>query len=130
MENHKHNVNYITFVQSSIVYIGISTHPVPPSKTPSPSFFPSPLPPLNQRTVQVSSFLGIVCIGVSTAPSKTPLPSFFLSPPPLNLLTVQVPLFKQSPLYIGFSWPPPPAPKSRIFKIFFILNTILSFKSN
>ena len=66
-------------------------------------------------------------------PSKTPLPSFLPSPP-LNLQTVQAPLFKYCPLYIGFSWTPPP--KSWIFqwapKISkcFILNPILSFKSN
>ena len=67
-------------------------------------------------------------------PSKTP--PLFLAKPPLNQQTVQAPSFLgNSPLYIGFLWTPPP-PKSQIFqwtaKIlkFFILNTILSFKSN
>ena len=74
----------------------------------------------------------IVCIGVSMPPSKPPPPlSYKVSP--LNLKTVQAPLFKQSPLYIGFSWT---LPKSGIFKWpskiwkFFFFNTILSFKSN
>ena len=34
-------------------------------------------------------------------PSKTP-PPLFLAKPPLNQQTVQAPLFRQSPLYIGF----------------------------
>ena len=46
-----------------------------------------------------------VCIGVSTPPSKTP-PPIFCQVPPLNLQTIQAPLFRQSPLYIGFSWTP------------------------
>ena len=60
--------------------------------------------------------------------NTTPL---FLAKPHLNRQTVQVPLFRQSPLYIGFLWT---HPKSRIFqwspKIlkFFILNTILLLK--
>ena len=72
----------------------------------------------------------IVCIGVSP-----PLPCFVK--PPLNWQTVQGPLFMQSlSLYWFFVNPPPPAPKTWSFqwtpKIlkFFILNTILSFKSN
>ena len=38
------------------------------------------------------------------------LPSFnivCITKHPLNLQTVQAPLFRQSPLYIGFSWTPP-----------------------
>ena len=46
----------------------------------------------------------IVCIDVST-PLKNTTP-YFLHSPLLYLQTVQAPLFKQSPLYIGFSWTP------------------------
>ena len=42
-----------------------------------------------------------MCVGVSTPTSFLP------SPPPLNLQTVQTPIFRQSPVYIGFSWNPP-----------------------
>ena len=76
----------------------------------------------------------IVCIGVSTPPSKILLPSFLPSPP-LNLQTVQAPLFRQSPPYILVFRAHPP-PKNQIFQLtpktlkLFILNPILSFKSN
>ena len=51
----------------------------------------------------------IVCIWVSTTPKIT-TPSFLSSPPPpLNLQTVQAPLFRQFPLYIDFSLPLPPS---------------------
>ena len=47
----------------------------------------------NLPTVCFKMMLSSVCIGVST-PSKTPPPSFLPSiPPPLNLQTVQAPLF-------------------------------------
>ena len=84
--------------------------------------------PLLKNTFQII----IVCIGVST-PSKKPSPLSCQAPHLLDLQTVQVPLFKRSPLYIGFSWT---LSKSAIFQWnpktskFFILNTILSFKSN
>ena len=46
----------------------------------------------------------IVCIGVSTLlPLKNTTLSLLPSSP-LKYATVQDPLFKQSPLYIGFSW--------------------------
>ena len=51
--------------------------------------------------------------GINPPPSKTPHPSFLPSLPPLNQQTVQAPLFRQFPIYIGFSRPPP---KSWIFK--------------
>ena len=38
-------------------------------------------------------------------PSKTPPPRFCKAPP-IDLQTFQGPLFRQSSLYIGFSWPP------------------------
>ena len=65
-------------------------------------------------------------------PLKNTTPSFLPSPP-LNLQTVQALFFRQSPLYIGFSWTPL---KDWIFQWtpkllrFFIVNSILSFKSN
>ena len=68
-----------------------------------------------------------MCTGVLTLPQKHHL--LFLA----KLQTVQASVFKQSPLYIGFSWT---LPKSGIFKWpskiwkFFFFNTILSFKSN
>ena len=55
----------------------------------------------------------IVCIGVSIPPQKHH-PLFFAKPPSLNLPAVQAPLFRQCPLYIGFSWSPPPL-KVRFF---------------
>ena len=70
----------------------------------------------------------IMCIGVSIPPQKQP-PSFLPSPP-LKLANCPRPLFRQSPLYIGFSWILPHS-KIRIFQLtpkiltFFILNTIL-----
>ena len=49
------------------------------------------------------SFIVIVCIGVST-----PLP-FFLAKPPLKSANSSSPPFLGNPpLYIGFSWTPPP----------------------
>ena len=88
----------------------------------------------NKYTIFESLLPSIVIIGVSPPPQKHH-PSLSCQAPPLNQQTVQAPLFRQSLLYIGFSWPPPPT-KSWIFqwtpKIlkFSILNTILSFKSN
>ena len=76
----------------------------------------------------------IVCIGVSTPLQKHHL--LFLVKPALNLQTVQAPPFRQSPYILVFHDPPPPSSKNQIFqwtpKILksFILNTILSFKSN
>ena len=77
----------------------------------------------------------IVCIGWYQSPFKPPL--FLANPPPptpLNLQTVQSPPFKAiPPIYWFFEKTPP---KNHIFlwtpKIlkFFILHTILSFKSN
>ena len=43
----------------------------------------------------------IVCIGVSTAPQKHH-PRLSCQAPPLNQQTVQISLFRQSPLYIVF----------------------------
>ena len=42
-------------------------------------------------------------------PSKTPPLSFLQSPPPLNLKTVQAPLFRQSPpsILVFYEFPPP-----------------------
>ena len=76
----------------------------------------------------------IVWIGVSTPPQKHH-PLFLANPSPLNRQTVQAPpLFRQSPsLYWFFV---SPLLKTQIFQWtskmlkFFILNTILSFKSN
>ena len=43
-------------------------------------------------------------------------------------------LFRQSPLYIGFPWTPPPLPKKKYIYLyvlkFFIFHPIFSFKSN
>ena len=73
----------------------------------------------------------IVCIGVSSSPLKNTTPSFL--PSPLYIGKLSKPLvLGNSPLY-WFLWPPL---KSRIFQWapktlkFFILNTILSYKSN
>ena len=76
----------------------------------------------------------IVCIGVSTPPLKPPPPLSFQAPQQ----TVQAPLCLGNlpPLYWFFMNPPSHPLKSQIShwtcKIlkFFILNTILSFKSN
>ena len=40
-------------------------------------------------------------------PLRNTIPLFLTKPPPLNWQTVQDPLFRQSPLYIGFSRTPP-----------------------
>ena len=48
----------------------------------------------------------IVCIGVSTSPQKHH-PLFLAKPPPLNLQTVQAPLFKQPPYILVFGKIPP-----------------------
>ena len=76
----------------------------------------------------------IVCIGVSN-PQKHP--SFFFAKPPLKSSNCPKPA---SPLFLGYSlpinWFFVNPPKNRIFQWtsiilgFFILNTILSFKSN
>ena len=61
-------------------------------------------------------------------------PLFLTKSPPLNLQIVQSPLFRQSPLYIGFPWTPPPLPKKKYIYLyvlkFFIFHPIFSFKSN
>ena len=98
------------------------------------------IPPVGVSEILLGGFFLLgerkltVCIGVSTIPPvKNTAPLSCQAPPPLNRPTVQAPLFRQSPLYIGFllvallkvgffSEP-------KILK-FFILNTILSFKSN
>ena len=49
----------------------------------------------------------IVCNRVSPPVPQKHYP-LFLAKPPLNLQTVQAPLFRQAPLYVGFLWPPPP----------------------
>ena len=70
-----------------------------------------------------NSELFIVYIGVSTSPVKNTTP-LFLTKLPLNLQTVQALFFRQYPTYIlDFVKPP-----SNIG--FFILHSILSFKSN
>ena len=76
--------------------------------------------------------------GYQPPPLPPPLKNttfLFLAKDPLKLADcLSPPLSRQSPLYIGFSWPTPS--KSQIFQWtpnllkFFILNTILSFKSN
>ena len=53
----------------------------------------------------------IVCMGYQLPLQKHP--PCFLPSHPLNITTVQAPLFRQPPFYIGFSWttthhPPPP----------------------
>ena len=45
--------------------------------------------------------------GINPPPLKNTTPSFLPSPP-VNQQTVQAPLFRQFPLYIGFLRPPPP----------------------
>ena len=78
----------------------------------------------------------LTCIGVSALSSKTPL-SYFLPSPPLNRQTLQAlpHLFLGNPprLYWFFVNPRPKSPifqwTSKILK-FFILNIMLSFKSN
>ena len=52
----------------------------------------------------------IVCIGVSTPLKKTP-PSLSCQAP---LKSANYPLFRQSQLYIGFSWNPPPLPPVKL----------------
>ena len=70
--------------------------------------------------------------GLNPAPLKNTT-HLFLAKPPLNQQIVQTPFWAISPLYIGFSWT---RLKSWIFQWtrkmlkFFILNMILSFKSN
>ena len=54
---------------------------------------------------KASSF--IVCIGVSTPLQKHHFHLSCQAPLPLNLQTVQVPLFRKFPLYIGFLWTSP-----------------------
>ena len=87
----------------------------------------------------------MVCIKVSTSllpPQKQPLPFFLARPvlPPPQICKLSIsPHFRQSPLYIyvGFSRTPPPPSTIKIqffseplnILKFFILNTILSFKS-
>ena len=65
----------------------------------------------------------IVYIGVWTPLKNTPL--FLAKPPSLNLQTVQA-----LPFYVGFSWTPLKVGFFREPQTFFILNKILSFKSN
>ena len=74
----------------------------------------------------------IVCIGVSTPPQKHH-PLFSCQAPSLNWQTVQAPFLGNPPLYIGFLWTPPPWKSDFSVNpqnIFFIFNTIISFKSN
>ena len=76
-------------------------------------------------------FLNIVCIWVSTlTPKKHPLPLF--AKPPLDLRTVQAPLFRQfSSIYWFFVTPPPPDQvflRTPMMIKFFILSPIPSFK--
>ena len=87
------------------------------------------------RPVADDNFVYSVHWGINP-PSKTPA---FLPSSHLNRQTVQAPppfLGNPAPSISVFHEPPPPSPKSQIFwwtpKIleFFILNTILSFKSN
>ena len=68
--------------------------------------FPIPRHPLGEDLPT------IVCTGVST-PLKNATPSFLPSPL-LSRQIVQASLFRQSPLYISFSWNPPS--ESRIFQ--------------
>ena len=76
----------------------------------------------------------IVCTGVSTPPQKHHSPLSYQALPLKSANCPSPPLLGNPPFYIGFSWTP--TPKNQIFqwtfKIlkFFILNTILSFKSN
>ena len=67
-----------------------------------------------------------VCIGVSIHPTTPFLPS-----PPLNLQSVQVPLFRQFlAIYWFFVNPPPISQWTTTILKFFILNLIPSFKIN
>ena len=73
-------------------------------------------------------------VSIQRPPLKNTAP-FFLPSPPLNLHTVQSPLFRQSPLYIGFPWTPLPNIYIYIYIYiyilkFFIFHPIFSFKSN
>ena len=88
--------------------------------------------------INSSSFLKnfIICIGVSTPTPQKHHPSLSCQVP-LKSANCPSPLFRLLPLYIVFSWPPLfQPPKSRILQLtpkilkFFILITILSFKSN
>ena len=45
--------------------------------------------------------------GINPSKNTTPPPLSCQVCPPLNFQTVKAPLFRQSPLWIGFSWPPP-----------------------
>ena len=73
-----------------------------------------------------------MCIGVSTLPRKHYTLSFSSSPQTCKLSKSPPILYRESSLYIGFSWTPLP-PKNRIFQwimlTFFILHPISSFKS-
>ena len=83
----------------------------------------------------ISEIFWAHCVHRDIKPLKNH-PSSFLPSPPLNLQTVKAaPFLGNPPLYWFFVNPSPP-PKSRIFQWnqiilrFFILNCILSFKSN
>ena len=97
--------NYVrNFVRKKTVYIvciGISTYPLPQSKTPPTSFLPSPPLPLNLQTVQASS------------------PHFRQSPFICWFFMTLLPFLKTR----IFTWIP------KIWK-FFILHSILTFRSN
>ena len=75
----------------------------------------------------------IVCIGVSIPPLKNRHP-VFLDKPSLNLQTAQAPLYTQSILFYWFFvksplWKSGFSINAQILK-FFILNSIVTFKSN
>ena len=51
--------------------------------------------------------VGIMCIRVSSPSSNPPPPPLSCQPAPLKSANCPSPLFRQSPLYIGFLWIPP-----------------------
>ena len=59
----------------------------------------------------ITQKLPLCALGYQPPPSETPPP---LDKAPLNLQTVQAPLFRQSPYILVFRGPPPP--KTQIFQ--------------
>ena len=92
------------------------------------------------KLIHIKSALGLDIIHLSTInthsvrweinPTPSPqkhCPLFLTKSPPLNLQIVQSPLFRQSPLYIGFPWTPLPKLNIYIYIKVFHLSPHLFF---